>query len=116
MAYINQELKQKLAPGIKAALKKHGVSGTIGVEHYSCLVVRLKAGPFDFGHHHDVNHFHYSTMYTDPKLVAFLDDLIAAMKGDQWYDRSDIQTDYFDTAYYLRIKVGKYDKPYVITK
>jgi len=37
------------------------------------------------------------------------------MKGDQWYDNSDAMTDYFDTAYYMDINVGQWDKPYVLT-
>lgn len=29
-----------------------------------------------------------------------------------WYDNSDLYTDYFDTAFYLHIAIGDYDKPY----
>jgi hypothetical protein len=36
------------------------------------------------------------------------------MKGNEWYDNSDSMTDYFDTAYYLRINVGQFDRPYVL--
>ena len=31
MAYISQDEKKKLAPAIKAVLKKYGVKGTIGI-------------------------------------------------------------------------------------
>jgi hypothetical protein len=34
------------------------------------------------------------------------------MKSADWYDRSDSQSDYFDTAYYVDVNVGKWDKPY----
>ena len=36
------------------------------------------------------------------------------MQGTIYYDRSDIQTDYFDVAYYISIHIGKWDKPYIL--
>jgi len=42
--------------------------------------------------------------------------LIDAMKGNKWYDRSDIQTDYFDIAYYIDINVGQWNKDYILEK
>ena len=47
MAYISQEEKKELAPGIKAVLKKYGVKGTIAVRGYSSLVVNIKSGVLD---------------------------------------------------------------------
>ena len=32
--------------------------------------------------------------------------------GRAWYDNSDAMTDYFDTAYYTHVSVGKWNKPY----
>ena len=34
--------------------------------------------------------------------------------GKAWYDNSDAMTDYFDTAYYMHIEVGKWDKSYEV--
>ena len=34
----------------------------------------------------------------------------------QWYDRSDAMTDYFDTAFYLDVEVGRFMQPYKFTK
>lgn len=31
------------------------------------------------------------------------------------YDNSDIQTDYFDTRFYLSLELGRYDRPFVQT-
>ena len=41
-------------------------------------------------------------------------ELLDAMQGTIYYDRSDIQTDYFDVAYYISIHIGKWDKPYIL--
>ena len=35
--------------------------------------------------------------------------------ANQWnWDRSDIQSDYFDVNYYLNLSVGKWDKPFEV--
>ena len=34
------------------------------------------------------------------------------MKGALWFDKSDIMTDYFHTAYFLDINIGQWNKPY----
>lgn len=139
MAYMNQDKKKALAPQIKAVLNKYGVKATIGVNHYSTLVVNIKEGALDFigaankhnqqyaewtgqrayavTDYYGVNPYHaVSNMESigETKIANFFKELIAAMKGDMWYDNSDIMTDYFDTAYYLEINVGKYDKPYIV--
>ena len=114
MAYMNVEKKNKLAPGIKKVLENYGVKGTIKVDRYSTLVVTLRKVP--------------AGLFTPKELTAgvnvywiyehftgtakkFLTELLAAMKGDKWYDKSDSMTDYFDTAWYNDIKIGAYDKP-----
>ena len=117
MAYISQQDKKELAPGIKAVLKKYGMKGSIAIKHHMSLVVNLQSGPIDFDHNDftAVNVYHIDRHYTG---VArdFLNELIAAMKGDKWFDKSDITTDYFHTAYYNNINVGKWNKPYVLEK
>jgi hypothetical protein len=136
MAWMNQERKAELAPGIKAVLKKYGVKGSISVSNYSTLVVTIKEGKLDFigeanrfnrayaerrgerfyevKDYYQANPYRPDT-YADTEIGEFFRELTQAMRGDLWYDRSDIQTDYFDTAYYLSINVGRWNKPYVFT-
>ena len=47
MAYVSQEKKKELAPGIKAVLKKYGMKGTLAVRHHSSLVCNIKRGKLD---------------------------------------------------------------------
>lgn len=138
MAYVSKETKAALAPAIKAVLKKYGVKGTIAVGNHSSLVVNIKSGDLDLigdankfnkvyfergrglyyelSGNYQVNPYYTGPEYSfDPKVGEFFAELVAAMKGNRWYDNSDIMTDYFDTAYYLNINVGKWDKPYVCT-
>ena len=115
MAYISQQDKKDLAPGIKRVLNKYGMKGSIAIKHYSSLVVNLQSGPIDFDMdgYTSVNVYHIDRHYTG---IArdFLNELVKAMKGTKWFDKSDIMTDYFHTAYYININVGKWNKPYVL--
>mgnify|MGYP003637312026 FL=1 len=121
MAYISQEEKKELAPGIKAVLKKYGVKGTIAVRGYSSLVVNIKSGVLDLmgdsglpnEDSFQVNPYYAEERAKDPKIGSFYGELLAAMKGTKWYNNSDAQIDYFDIAYYVDINVGKWDTGYV---
>ena len=121
MAYISQQDKKDLAPAIKAVLKKYGMKGTISINHYSSLVVTIQSGILDFSGHFShgdgyiqVNTYHIDSWYSGT-IKRFLQDLLKAMKGTKWYNNSDAMTDYFDTAYYMDINIGKWNKPYIQT-
>ena len=122
MAYISQEDKKELAPAIKKVLKDFGMKGSISIRHHMSLVVTVTEGILDFTDyfrkgddgHIQVNTYHLDNFYSGTKR-DFLKDLVKAMKGDKWYDKSDAMVDYFDTAYYVDINIGKWNKPYVFT-
>jgi hypothetical protein len=89
MAYVSQDDKKKLAPVIKAVLKKYKVKASIAVRHHSTLVVNIKEGavPFKPSDHYQVNEYHYENHYADnPTLVSFLSELLSAMKGPDYYN------------------------------
>jgi hypothetical protein len=35
-------------------------------------------------------------------------------KAGDWFDKSDAQVDYFHTAYYIDVNIGKWNKPYQV--
>jgi hypothetical protein len=37
------------------------------------------------------------------------------MNAGNW-DKSDIQTDYFDVGWYIDVNVGRWDKPYALVR
>ncbi len=119
MAYVSQEDKKALAPQIKKVLSKYGMKGSISIRHHSTLVVTLQSGEIDFGEytHGDgyiqVNTYHIENHYKG-KAQAFLTELLAAMKGPGWFDKSDAMTDYFHVKHYCDINVGKWNKPYFL--
>lgn len=136
MAYMSQELKAKIAPNVKAILKKYKLKGSLSVNNHSSLVLTIREGAIDFAEnfntaaakrehpgqpinrakgHIDVNTYHYQSQYSG-KALKCLEEVMSAMKGDTWFDKSDSMIDYFHVAYYLNINIGKWNKDYIVTK
>lgn len=117
MAYMNQEKKAIIAAKVKPILKKYGLKGSLSVHNHSSISLNLKSGPIDFGGDYiQVNHYWLDDHYGDrPLALAALKELKEALMAAGYYDNSDAQTDYFDTAYYYNINVGKWNKPYVVS-
>jgi|MEHZ01.6.fsa_nt_MEHZ011624008.1_15 hypothetical protein len=119
MAYVSQDDKAKLAPQIKKVLSKYGMKGSISIRHHMSLVVTLQSGAIDFKDysHGDgyiqVNTYHIATQYQG-KAKAFLTELLAAMKGPDYFNEDDAMTDYFHRSHYTDINVGKWNKPYFL--
>ena len=118
MAYVSQADKKALTPAIKAVLNKYGMKGSISVRHHSTLVVKVKSGAIDFSDYMrgeayvDVNPYwidqHYTGIARD-----FLNELLAAMKGPNYFCEDDAMTDYFHRSHYTDITIGTaWNKPY----
>ena len=119
MAYVSQDDKAKLAPQIKKVLSKYGMKGSISIRNHSTLQVTLQSGAIDFKDysHGDgyiqVNTYHIDSHYSG-KAKAFLNELLAAMKGPKYFNNDDAMTDYFHRSHYTDINVGKWNKPYFL--
>jgi|TARA_R110002111_G_scaffold251338_1_gene315743 hypothetical protein len=114
MAYISQKDKKELAPAIKAVLKKYNMKGSIGIRNYSTLVVNLKEGSLNLGNIGSINVYWIEDHF---RGIAknFLNELLVAMKGPNYYNNDDSMTDYYDRSHYTDINVGKWNKPYILT-
>ena len=115
MAYVSKETKKELAPEIKKVLETFGVKGTIKVNNHSTLVVTLRKVPAGLFTAKEIAiggvNVYWIKDHFEGTAKNFLVELLDAMKGTKWYDKSDAMTDYFDTAWYNDIKIGVYDKP-----
>ena len=118
MAYVSQEMKKELAVDIKKVLKKYGCKGNIGVKNHMSLYVDIMEGPIDFDFSHGEGYSQVNTYWIDDhyKGIAkqFLNELLTAMKGPNYYNNDNAMIDYFDIAYYIHINVGKWNKKYVL--
>jgi hypothetical protein len=140
MAYMNQERKQKISAKLKPILAKYGVKGSLSVRNHSTIVLNLKSGKIDFIENYiktdvekvyanklsqdqveyirknkslDVNPYWFHEHFSDD-AKNFLTEAMQALKSADWYDESDAMTDYFNTAYYVDINIGKWNSPYIV--
>ena len=127
VAAIRKQLKAQL-PEYKFSVKKH---------HHSSVTVAFMKGPaWDtfqsrdrytgemkddaMDDHEQLNHVWAEDFYGEKNaaIIKKVEKIIktAPVKagGREWYDKSDAMTDYFDTAFYMNIHVGKWDKHYEI--
>jgi len=137
MAYMNQERKAVIAAAVKPVLKKYGLKGSLSVGNHSTIQLKLTSGPIDFiGNsnefcgrnqryqmhgfrpnttgYEDVNVYWIHDHYEGVAREA-LEELHQALKTANWYDNTRSEIDYFDTAYYCSIRVGSWQKPYLVT-
>lgn len=137
---MNQEKKAKIVAAVKPVLKKYGVKGTFSVRNHSTICLNIKEGKIDFIENFietdkqkpyskymsddqvayirknktiDVNPYWFQEHFSG-KAKTFLTEVFDNMKAAGWYDNSDVQTDYFDTAYYVDVNIGNWNKPYVV--
>ena len=137
MAFMNQSRKAERAPVIKAILKKYGVKGTLSVRNHSTLVLNVKQGEIDFiGNYNKTSDkkSYYSVQAAQPavgniqvnpywfhehfsgKARSFLKEVFAALKGEDFFDETNSQIDYFHCSHYCDVNIGSYDKPYALIK
>lgn len=130
---MNQEKKAVIKAALDKVLKPLGIKYSLRVDNHSSINCTITAGPIDFiGNfkattgdksqlmpgrvldHLQVNLYWIRDHFSGP--TADLLVLVAeALKAAGYYDRSDAMVDYFDTAYYMHLNIGQWDKPYKIT-
>jgi hypothetical protein len=136
MAYMSQEHKARLAPTIKAICKKYGIKASLAVRHHSTLVLTIKQGSIDFignsnevcgkdfyqvargftpntSGYESVNPYHYNKHFSG-RALEFLQEVIPAMYGPDYFDHSDAQTDYFHCSHYIDVNIGRWNAPYAL--
>ena len=122
MAYVSKQDKLELAPAIKAVLNKYDMKGSISVRHHSTLVVKIKQGAIDFADYftHGEGYIQVNEYWIDKHYAgihrAFLNELLAAMKGPKYFNEDDSMTDYFHRSHYTDINIGAWNKPYAFVK
>ena len=116
MAYVSQNDKKELSVGIKKVLKKYGMKGNIGVKNHMSLYVDVMEGTINLDFSHGEGYSQVNTYWIDDhyKGIAkqFLNELLAEMKGKNYYNNDNAMIDYFDRSHYTDINIGKWNKPY----
>jgi hypothetical protein len=135
MAYMNQSKKTQIKQNLDLICKPLGIKYSLKVRSHMTIAMTIKSAPVDFITNYNetaktsyqstgwarvadsyiqVNPYHYQNNFTG-KTLEVITKIMAALKSAGWYDNSDAQTDYFDTAYYTDLDIGSWDKPYQLT-
>jgi hypothetical protein len=140
MAYVSEEVITKARTALKALNKEYGVKATLSGKGDSTLYLTIAEGKIDFvgnfcenvtakRRQHDtqqvidwvikeqnisVNQYYLDSSF-DGIALEYLEKAKEIMHVDH-YDHSDIQSDYFNCAYYVNISVGRWNKPYKLVK
>ena len=139
MAYISTEEVKAVRVALKERFKNK-LKFSVRREHYSSLNVSIVSGEINFfdgslnrkdkyhpdavGHvfdgHEQINEYYPEYYGKHEMLIAEIINIMktapANVKGGRaWYDNSDAMIDYFDTAYYTHLNIGKWNKPYEFT-
>jgi hypothetical protein len=127
---IREQLKTRF-PEFKFGARKG--AGSLSVD------VTIKQGPVDFiGNYNEtidsrpgglrggspadrylqVNQFWFQDHFTGraQAVIAEVLRIIKTAPDRKWYDNSDAMTDYFDTAFYIHLSIGEWNKPYALVK
>lgn len=120
MAYITTEDVRKIRNKLK---EEFGKTLKFGVRnsHKMKVIVTIKSGNIDFSdilegeEYCDINHYYLDRYGKHENIFKKIVEIIKTAPDKEWFDNSDIQTDYFHVSYYYSIRVGEFDRPYMMT-
>ena len=128
MAYIT---KEEVSAIRKALKEEYGSTIKFSVtmsNHSSVNIKILSSTEVDFNSNPDYDNWgHNGETWVNPymdnrakQVLSRIDEIAklapaATGEGREWYDNSDIMTDYFDVAYYIFTEIGKWNNPYEYT-
>ena len=116
MAYLNAEQTKTIRQKIKEAFPANeGWKFSVTCRNHSSLHINILQAPLDFDLKGDRKsrsvHHNNDFERSFPKDQAdALEKIAKIARSLGWYNKSDIMTDYFDTAYYIHIDIGHWEK------
>ena len=136
MAYISTNEVKEVRKALKEKFGKN-LKFSVTRDHHSSVSVSIMEGNIDFfdgsmdmtdkysgrvqrfDGHAQINHYHTHFYGKHEQLFNDIKDIChtapaKAEGGRAYYDNSDAMIDYFDTAFYVHINVGKWNKPYTL--
>lgn len=135
MAYMNQELKAKIAANLKKVVPE-GWKYSLAVRNHSTIVFTLRQAPVDilgnireaiavkdFGNSYGSKvevglYWQVNSYYLESQFSGEVRDVMLKIQealNDGNWDKSDIQTDYFNVGWYVDINIGRWDEPFLDT-
>ena len=125
MAYMNQEKKAVIKANLDKILKPLGIKYSLKVHHQSSITCTIQSSPIDFigdciGYKHDSKYLQCNLYWIENNYKNPSKDILfkinEALRSADYYNRSESQIDYYDTAYYYNLHFGAWDKPFIVTQ
>ena len=129
--HIRNSLKKELPQFKFSVVRDHHSSVSINLmkgpafkdwEYNDRYTGETKVGSLNDGEHHQINEYHLEDFYgkDNAKILGKVSEIAYTAPGlaggKEYYNNNDIQSDYFDVAYYVSISVGKWNKDYEIVE
>jgi len=116
MAYVSKEVVKNAREALKVVNKKYNMKTSLRVDNHTALHCTIISGSIDFGFTSgDINHYWIDTdTRLSPIAKEYLEEVNKVLHAEHW-DKSDIQSDYFHCAFYVYIRVGRWDKHYILS-
>jgi hypothetical protein len=131
---MNQDKKRIIKAALDKVLKPRGIKYSLRVDNHMAIICTIKAAPIDFignmserlqGHifnkhlytrgYMPVNLYWINEHFTG-EAAQVLSEAAEALKAAGYYDNSNAQIDYFETAYYMHLNIGDWNKPFKLLK
>jgi hypothetical protein len=127
MAWVSKEDKAKIAAALKQVVPA-GWKYSLAVSHLSTIVMTISAAPFDLigafkpneyfnpetATDLEVSNYHYRSRLKDECVADTFEAIFKALNTDN-YNNSDVMTDYHDVGHYVELRIGRWNKPFVVT-
>ena len=124
MAYISTVEISAIRVALKEKFGSRGFKFGVRNSNHMEAIVTVLGGPTDFSdilkgnESIQINNYYMDTYGQHESFFKEIETIIKTAPakvngGREWYNNSDVQSDYFDRAYYYSMRVGAWDKPYV---
>lgn len=128
MAYITQEQKKAIAAELKKVIPQ-GWKYSVAVRDHSTIALSITSAPVDLlaivkanrehptsGGHIQLNHFYLGDEFKgNAEMIELFGKIYNTLKGPDFFDKSDSQSDYFNVSHYIRINIGRFDKDFQVS-
>ena len=120
MAYMSQDQKKEIHANLKNIMPKDW-KWSLKVRNHSTIVLTIRKAPINLlpkdcdDGYRDLNEYYIKDAYKDnDKLSSIFSKIIDCLNLNN-HDNSDVMTDYFDVGHYIDLRIGEWNKPFVIS-
>ena len=109
MAFINKETSAKIRKSLKESFPEMKMS--VRIQDHMALYVDIVSSPyFKDGDSFQVNHYYIDEHFegNQRQVLNNMDKIVREV--GEYYNNSDVMSDYFDHAFYYHISVGRSKK------